>query len=167
LKRALTEQERADAGFFKPTAIVKEAWEVTLACARALKTKQVLFQCPASFTPTKANISNLTNFFSSVERKGLSFAWEPRGAWDNKTVSKLCEALDLWHVVNPFAARTVTPTKCYFRLHGRGGWRYTYEDAELKELTTMLPKRKRAYVFFNNVRMVEDALRFQAIVRGL
>ena len=35
LKRKLTEQEMEDAGSFKPSTIVREAWEVTLACARA------------------------------------------------------------------------------------------------------------------------------------
>jgi uncharacterized protein YecE (DUF72 family) len=75
------------------------------------------------------------------------------------------EALNLWHVVDPFAAKTVTPAKCYFRLHGRKGWRYIYEDAELEELATMLPKRTTAYVFFNNIRMTEDAQRFSEILR--
>jgi uncharacterized protein YecE (DUF72 family) len=166
LRRKLTEQEREEAGFFKPTAIVKEAWEITLACAQALRAKQVLFQCPASFTPTAQNIANLENFFSSVDRQGLKFAWEPRGAWGNEVVSELCKALELWHVVDPFAASTVTPDKCYFRLHGRRGWRYQYEDVELEELAALLPKRKVSYVFFNNVRMTEDAARFREMVRS-
>ena len=33
LKRNLTETEKAEAGRFKPTAIVREAWETTLAFA--------------------------------------------------------------------------------------------------------------------------------------
>jgi uncharacterized protein YecE (DUF72 family) len=65
----------------------------------------------------------------------------------------------------------VTPGKLYFRLHGRSGWRYEYEESELQELAAMLPngtaKSKTPYVFFNNVRMTEDALRFQTLgVRG-
>ena len=167
LRRKLTEREREEAGAFKPTAIVKEAWETTLASAQVLKAKQVLFQCPASFTPTQRNIANMTGFFSSVERHGLKFGWEPRGAWDSEIIRELCKALDLWHVVDPFAAQTITPTKCYFRLHGRRGWHYKYEDGELEELVTMLPKQRISYVFFNNVRMLEDARRFRAIVREL
>ena len=46
------------------------------------------------------------------------------------------------------------------RLHGRSGWRYRYELGELKELATSLVKSKRGYVFFNNSKMTEDALRF-------
>ncbi|MDQ3817095.1 MAG: DUF72 domain-containing protein, partial [Acidobacteriota bacterium] len=47
LRRQLSETEREEAGYFKPSALVKEAWEVTLACAKALKAKTILFQCPA------------------------------------------------------------------------------------------------------------------------
>jgi uncharacterized protein YecE (DUF72 family) len=166
LRRELTERENEGAGFFKSTEIVKEAWETTLACAQALKAKQVLFQCPASFAATPENIANLGNFFSSVDRQGLGFAWEPRGAWGSELIRELCKTLDLWHLVDPFTTNTVTPDRCYFRLHGRRGWRYQYEDAELEELVTLVPKRKPSYVFFNNVRMIEDAARFQEMVRN-
>lgn len=167
LRRKLTESEFAEAGSFRPTAIVKEAWETTLACAKALKARAVLFQCPASFKPTKENIKNLKKFFSKVDRGGLSFCWEPRGAgWDDKTVKSICDRLDLWHVVDPFSGTTVTPDNCYFRLHGRTRWRYEYEVGELEELSTMLPADRLSYVFFNNITMTRDAEVFQQIVRS-
>ena len=52
----------------------------------------------------------------------------------------MCAELDLWHAVDPFAERTATPRRCYFRLHGRKGWRYSYEDAELEELRRLRAK---------------------------
>lgn len=164
LRRKLTEKEMADAGAFKSTPIVKEAWEITLACAKALNARTVLFQCPAKFEPTKTNIANLEKFFTTVDRGGLNFCWEPRGAWDDRTIVRLCESLDLWHVVDPFSRRSVTAERCYFRLHGRVRWRYEYEDAELEELASMIPSDKLAYVFFNNVTMLRDAETFQRIV---
>jgi uncharacterized protein YecE (DUF72 family) len=164
LKRPLSDAEKSEAGSFRPTAIVQEAWQVTLDCAKALKAKTVLFQCPASFTQTKTNISSMKNFFSSVERGKLAFCWEPRGKWNPDVIMGLCKDLDLWHVVDPFVNRTVTPSRCYFRLHGRKGWRYVYEDDELEELVSMLPKNRTGYVFFNNVTMVNDAVRFEKIV---
>lgn len=163
LKRKLTDEEKDAAGSFKPTAIVREAWEVTLACAKALQARTVLFQCPASFKSTKENIKNLEKFFSKVERGDLNFAWEPRGDWDDKTVKKICDKFDLWHTVDPFAKISVTPEKCYWRLHGRTGFRYKYEEDELEELASMLPKTRTSYVFFNNRWMLEDALVFQKI----
>ncbi len=163
LKRELTAEEKEGAGSFRASGIVREAWEVTKACADALEAKSMLFQCPASFKPTKPNINNMRKFFGEVERGGMNFCWEPRGGWPREVVKGLCEELDLWHVVDPFAGRTVTPARCYFRLHGRKGWRYIYEDAELEELYSMLPEGAESYVFFNNIRMLEDAVRFKAI----
>jgi uncharacterized protein YecE (DUF72 family) len=166
LKRELTDEEKEGAGSFRATAIVGDAWEVTKACADALRAKSVLFQCPASFKPTQPNVKNLRKFFGKAERGGRHFCWEPRGGWPRELVKELCEELDLWHVVDPFSDRTATPARCYFRLHGRKGWRYVYEDAELEELYTMLPEGSESYVFFNNIRMLEDALRFKAIAES-
>ncbi len=160
LKRRLSEAERQEAGYFRETAIVKRAWEATLASANALKAKTILFQCPASFKQTAENISNLKKFFHSVDRQELNLCWEPRGDWDRPLVKSICSELQLWHVVDPFIGKTVTPGRCYFRLHGRKGWRYQYESKELEELAAMVPKRQGSYVFFNNSNMTEDALKF-------
>jgi uncharacterized protein YecE (DUF72 family) len=164
IKRKLDEKEAEEAGFFKQTDIVWEGWETTLACAKALKARTILFQCPAKFRPTDENIRNLRKFFKKVDRGELNFAWEPRGAWDDKAVKKICNDLDLWHAVDPFKTRTVTPDRCYYRLHGVVRWRYTYEDGELEELVSLLPGEGLSYVFFNNVTMTEDALRFKRIL---
>ncbi len=172
LKKKLSAVEKQEAGYFRSTPIVKEAWEVTLACAEALKARTILFQCPASFRQTKENISNLEAFFGKLNRQTnqneqFNFCWEPRGDWDRKVVKRICDDLNLWHAVDPFTAMSVTPDRRYYRLHGRNGWRYEYEEGELRELDAMLPKRvtktKTPYVFFNNARMTQDALRFQAI----
>ena len=165
LKKSLTETEREEAGYFKPTAIVKEAWATTLDCAKALRAKTILFQCPASFKQNTENISNLENFFSAIKHGKLNFCWEPRGAWDDRVVKDICDRYNLWQVVDPFKKITVTPNECYYRLHGMTGWRYKYEAGELEELISLLPKNKQSYVFFNNIEMTEDALRFQEIVK--
>lgn len=166
LRRKLTEEEKAGAGFFQSSGIVNEAWDITLECAQALDAKTVLFQCPARFKPTGENIENMVKFFKEKDRAGLTFCWEPRGKWPQELVKDLCVELDLWHAVDPFADMSVTPKKCYFRLHGRKGWRYRYEDSELEELSSMLPKRAASYVFFNNIEMIKDAQRFKKIVEG-
>ncbi len=164
LKRKLSETEKHQAGYFRPTAIVKEAWETTLTSARALKAKTILFQCPASFKPTEDNIANMEGFFSSIDRKDLNLCWEPRGNWEPATVRSLCSRLRLWHVVDPFVSKTETPANYYFRLHGRNGWRYQYEASELEDLAATLQKRDAGYVFFNNSKMTDDALQFLRIL---
>lgn len=179
LKKTLSETEKQEAGYFRPTAVVKDAWKVTLACANALRAKTILFQCPASFKQTGENLANLKEFFASLKRQKvnrgrdngakLNLCWEPRGAWDPKVVKSICDELNLCHVVDPFVNPSVTPEKLYYRLHGRSGWRYEYDEAELRELAAMLlasPKKPNnvPYIFFNNVRMIQDAARFQKIV---
>jgi uncharacterized protein YecE (DUF72 family) len=166
LRKPLPEKQLEEAGFFRPTDTVQEGWETTLACADALKARTILFQCPAKFTQTDENISNLRNFFKNIDRGEKNFAWEPRGPWDDKIVKEICDDLDLWHVVDPYSARTVTPDRCYYRLHGRVRWRYTYEDGELEELVSLLPEEGLSYVFFNNITMTDDAIRFEEIVKA-
>ena len=166
LRRQLTEEEKEGAGFFRPSEVVRGAWELTRECAEALAARAVLFQCPASFKPARENVENMRRFFRGAERGGLAFCWEPRGGWPRELIKELCEELELWHVVDPFAERTVTPRRCYFRLHGRKGWRYKYEDGELEELYSMLPRDAPSYVFFNNVEMLDDAARFKAMAEA-
>lgn len=164
LKVKLSDNEKEEAGYFRGSAIVRQAWETTLTSARALKARTILFQCPASFTQTEEHIGNLKKFFTSIDRDGLNLGWEPRGDWDGVVVKSICDELRLWHVVDPFVNKTTTSTRSYFRLHGRNGWRYQYEDGELEELALALPKRNKSYVFFNNYKMTEDALRFCKIL---
>ena len=167
LKRPLTEKEETEAGAFKPTETIEAAWKTTQESAAALKARTILFQCPAKFTQTLENIRNLRRFFKRIDRGEMIFAWEPRGStWDDKTVAKICGDLDLRHVVDPFKARTVTPDKIYYRLHGIGGWRYEYEQGELEELASMLPEDNISYVFFNNRVMFDDAVRFREILKN-
>jgi uncharacterized protein YecE (DUF72 family) len=163
LRRKLSETEKQEAGYFRTTAIVNEAWETTLASAEALRAKTILFQCPASFTPTEEHVANIGRFFRSIDRHDLNLCWEPRGNWDPAMVKSICARLRLCHVIDPFVGKTETPNNCYFRLHGRNGWRYQYETGELEELADLVRERD-AYVFFNNTTKTDDALSFCKIL---
>lgn len=167
LKKKLSASEKLAAGYFRSTDIVNEAWMTTLESARALKARTILFQCPASFRQTKEHIANLEKFFSVIDREDLNLGWEPRGDWESDVVASICAAFDLWHVVDPFVTRTVTPEKYYFRLHGRHGWRYQYDAGELEELAASLPQKGSGYVFFNNSKMAEDALQFRRLLEDV
>lgn len=163
LRRKLTESELSETGSFRPSPIVREGWEVTRASAEALRARCILFQCPASFRPSDENVENMREFFTTIDRGEMRLLWEPRGSWPDDLVGSLCQELDLVHVVDPFAAESVTPEFVYYRLHGRTGFRYVYEDFELEELLGMIPPDVPAYVLFNNVKMREDAARFLAL----
>lgn len=169
---AIDEAQMDRYGFFRPTDEVLEAWSVTNEILRALDAKVVVFQSPARFKETEENIRNMREFFCSIEedRKDIMVVWEARGAWDRKTVGRLCDELHLIQGVDPFAEAPVTTGSAYFRLHGsppgKRMYRYTYTDEDLRRLDELCKNIEAAevYVLFNNETMYEDALRFMKIV---
>jgi uncharacterized protein YecE (DUF72 family) len=166
LRRPLSAAERAEAGSFRATPVVREGWRRTLECARLLRATAILLQCPRSFRPTDENVERLRAFCATAERPdGVRLVWEPRGAWPAELVGALCEELGLVHGVDPFVAGTQTPAVAYFRLHGVTGAHHVYSDAELERLRGMLPPSANpAYVLFNNVPRVGDVRRFRALL---
>ncbi len=167
LRSPLTDADRPEVGGFRSSPIVLRAWQRTLECVAILRATAMLFQCPASFRPTEENMGRLRAFFGTVQRPtAVRMLWEPRGPWPAELVARICQDLDLVHVVDPFASTTVTPRQTYLRLHGTTGARHVYSDAELGQLADMLPVAAShpPYVLFNNLPRVEDARRFREIL---
>ncbi|MCL6553211.1 MAG: DUF72 domain-containing protein [Firmicutes bacterium] len=164
LGRAIPEARWDRYGFFAPSDEVAEAWAQTLAVARALRAPVVLVQCPASFTATRTHVARLRRFFRTAPRDGLAIAWEPRGDWPPALVARLCRELGLIHCVDPLVDASRHGRPYYFRLHGRTGYRYRHTDDDLAIVAAAC--RGPAYVFFNNIAMWDDALRFRRLVVG-
>ena len=176
LKLKIPESKKKNYGFFKPSDEVWEAWEKTEKIAQILKSKIIVFQCPPSFEPDAENKKNLGKFFKRIQRKNYLLVWEPRGRWERKEISSLCEKLNLVPCVDPFKNEPLPCKIGYFRLHGKTGYRYKYTDSDLEELKKMVrfplrqdpPQVKKnynlVYFMFNNIFMFEDALRFQKIM---
>jgi uncharacterized protein YecE (DUF72 family) len=153
-------------GSFKPTDEVFRAWERTEEIARALRSKIIVFQCPASFTPTATHKRNLRNFFKNISRRDYRFAWEPRGDWTPEEIRALCEELDLIHCVDPFKGAATHGVIRYYRLHGITGYQYRFTDDDLEKLQEICVSRRDVYCLFNNVSMLEDARRFMKLIEG-
>jgi uncharacterized protein YecE (DUF72 family) len=177
LRIDITEREKKNYGSFKPTKEVLSAWQKTDEIATVLGAKTIIFQCPASFTPTNENINNLRKFFDSIDRRDYTFAWEPRGTkWDKEDIKNLCGELDLVHCVDPFKCDPAhTSDITYFRLHGKGGTRYRFTIDDLLWLNEKISERKACrgespnrpcYVMFNNIYMFDDALHFKKVIEG-
>lgn len=166
LSRPVSPERAKRLGGFRPTQEVQDAWRVTREIAEALEACVVVFQCPASFTHTRENVRNLTGFFSKLPRGDLCIAWEPRGPWPPDLVRELCAGLDLIHCVDPFKDQCITEGPIYYRLHGVGGYHYSYSDGDLQKLQ-LLCKGREGYVMFNNTTMNVDALRFIASLQGV
>ncbi len=173
-KIEIGEEKRENYGYFKPTKEVNEAWRRTREAIDALEATVVVFQCPSSFKSTEENISNLRNFFSTIERGAHRCAWEPRGEWDSELVRELCEELNLIHCVDPlFQEPTTGGEIAYLRLHGarrdgRIDYKYKYTEADLERLAgicrELLRVNEEVYCLFNNASMLDDARRFREIL---
>jgi uncharacterized protein YecE (DUF72 family) len=127
LKSGVSVSEKDPYGSFRPTEQVALAWERTREIAAIVDARVVVFQCPASFLPAQENIRNLSKFFEGAGRDRRVFAWESRGSdWSDETIRSLCAANGLVHCVDPFYRDSVYGKTVYWRLHGRGGYRYRY-----------------------------------------
>jgi uncharacterized protein YecE (DUF72 family) len=172
LAEKLSDRKKREVGAFRLSSTVMAAWERTLDCARALSVRTILFQCPARFSPTAQNVSNLRTFFCEIDRRSpggrpFTYIWEPRGDWSSSEIRELCDELGLVHGVDPLQQPSVTDALGYFRLHGRRGYAYRYTKEDLEHLLTLTRARESCYVFFNNVSMWDDARSFQALLSGL
>jgi uncharacterized protein YecE (DUF72 family) len=165
LKFEIDDSDKRMVGSFRFTGIVRKAWDTTLEIARILNTGKVVFQCPASFRPSKRNMDRMRMFFENIDRRGITCIWEPRGDWTEHQVAGLCEDLDLVHCVDPMVSRSATGGLRYWRLHGIGGYHYTYSDEELGKLASLSSGRSEYYILFNNTTMVADAARFLEMIK--
>lgn len=80
-------------------------------------------------------------------------------------VKALCEELSIFHAVDPLVSDSQTPSHLYFRLHGKGGWRYRFTEEDLYNLTSSMKdiRFNQARVFFNNISMLQDARLFHGM----
>lgn len=163
LKVPLSKREMEQAGAFRWSGVVRQAWEKTAEMARLLKAEKIVFQCPPGFKPAGESKENMRRFFSSIHRLGFACIWEPRGAWTAEEISDLCQELDLVHCVDPLKADLATRGLRYYRLHGITGYRHKYTDEELSKLFEHCAGEEANYFLFNNIDMVNDALRFQEL----
>lgn len=167
LKAPVSPNESDLFGSFRPTEQVWLAWERTREIASIVDAHMIVFQCPKSFLPTRENIRNLSRFFHEIDRDGRTLAWEPRGGdWTPDLVRRLCGDNALIHCVDPFESEPAYGDAFYWRLHGRGTYRYVYTDADLAELAARLRVWLRLpgpnYLMFNNMTSGPDARRFLA-----
>jgi uncharacterized protein YecE (DUF72 family) len=156
----------SEPGFFRASAAVAEGWQRSVRCAEVLSATAMLFQSPASFTPSPENVEHMRRFFERIERPRARLLWEPRGpAWvrQRPLAVALCRDLQLIHVVDPFVTEPAHGMPVYWRLHGISGPRHSYSETELRHLRAMLAgveSDASAYVLFNNLPRVANAKAF-------
>jgi uncharacterized protein YecE (DUF72 family) len=162
----------SEPGFFRASPAVEEGWQRSVHCAEILSATAMLFQTPASFTPTPENVERMRRFFERIVRPPARLLWEPRGSgWvrERDLALALCHDLRLVHVVDPFVTEPERDSPVYWRLHGISTPRHSYSDAELRQLHAMLTRMEHdapAYVMFNNLPRVANAKRFLRLLEA-
>lgn len=155
-------------GAFQDNEWVRAAWQETLECARALSAPVVLIQTPARFEPERENLCRLRAFASWEKPPGVRVAFEPRGPkWTAERTDALCQELGWLRAGDPFALPPPDASlqaEAYFRLHGRGGYRYEFTEDDLRQVSDWARAYPMAWVFFNNVAMWNEARRFRSLL---
>lgn len=165
--------EPAQYGHLQESPGVAAAMEQTLTAAELLDAPVILYETPASFTPTAANRQALSRFFEQAPRH-RRHVWDPQGIWDAADVLSVCQDLDLTPCCDPFANVLVNEVPAsipegelaYVKLRGLGGSRH-YSETQYLWLADALDGFSRAYCMFNTVNMFKDAMRFEGVLRSI
>jgi uncharacterized protein YecE (DUF72 family) len=149
----------AETGHFRATPLVARATELTFEAARALQCRAVVFDTPASFTPTAVNRRLLTAYFERLDR-GFPLVWNAQGIWQPEEVERIAKDLDIHPCLDPQTVSQRDPVRsfCYVRV-----MQPRCDDGQLWELAAALRGRD-GFCLFNGTNMFRDAIRLQGLL---
>lgn len=165
-------------GYLRPTRENLNALEKTLGVARALRSEFIILQTPGGMPYSSESVKWVNEFFErakSLLRSGEVLGWEPRGEWLRAPELKsILEKHEIVHVVDIFRNKPLYKHQgvLYVRLHGIGpgevNYSYVYTEKDLVELKEMILREnfQAAFVLFNNVKMLNNALEFKKILEA-
>ncbi len=151
-----------ECGFLKKNNITISAWAKTVSMASVLNAKFVILQFPKSFKPEDENIKNMFWFFNEVYKEEISVGIEVRASGWEKIIYLLCKSKRIFHVVDPFSQHRICGEVEYYRLHGKGNYKYKFTDNDFLFLLNKIGKK--AYIVFNNVFAKTDSLKFKEFI---
>jgi uncharacterized protein YecE (DUF72 family) len=172
IKRAELKGNLKNYGLLRPTRENLELWDEFAKSVKPLNPSFYVFQTPPSMRITKENIKDVIEFFRTIGANE-SFGWEPRGYSYGKPelLRKIFEEVGIIHIVDPFKRNPlIDRNTAYLRLHGIGrgevNYSYKYTDDDLARLRDIVNNLNSSivYVMFNNVHMLDDALRFKKLM---
>jgi uncharacterized protein YecE (DUF72 family) len=160
-RKELEGVDPAEVGFLRVSKFTRRVWEKTEQLAELLDAKAIVIQLPPKYDYSTKNVLRLREFLSTVSTERIPAVEFRHTSW----FGRLHEARA---VVAPWDGIIVTdPLKMnppnqpfqYYRMHGSDGlvnYRHRYTKEELERLGRSV-RGKKAYVFFNNLAMKEDA----------
>ena len=132
--------------------------------AQALDAKVIVIQLPPKYTYCDKNLSKLSAFLSVASTRRIPAIEFRHVSWFDK-LQEAREAIAPWNgivVTDPLRVNPLDQPFQYHRMHGSNGlvnYRHKYADQELRLIWRSV-LGKKAFVFFNNLAMKEDAERF-------
>jgi uncharacterized protein YecE (DUF72 family) len=156
--------DSAEVGLLRISKFTRSVWERTEEIAKILDAKVIVIQLPPKYDYSSKNIARLKTFLSTVlilRVPAFEFRHE---SWLDR-FQEARAAISPWDgilVSDPLKVKPPSQPLQYHRMHGRDGlvnYRHKYTAEELERLKLRVEKRK-AYVFFNNLAMREDAKNF-------
>jgi len=153
-------------GHFRATKEVERAVDRTMHAADLLQAHGVLFETPASFTPTAAHRRRLTDFFERLPRDGRMIIWDPRGLWSAQEHQGVCRDLDLLPCWDPLATETFPSGEMAFcKVQGMGS-RHPLSESDLLWLADGFTAYERVFCIFNSGAMLTDACKLAELLPG-
>ena len=151
-------------GHFKPTEEVYSAMEKMIVYASILNANKIIIQAPPDFSENEENIKNLYEFFRKFSRRSVKYCLEIRGKWNENTLKTIMEEFGIVHVVDLLKNKSLNGEFKYYRLHGKTGYSYFYNEGDLIYLKQIL--NENDYTMFNNTHMCENAKTFQEMLKN-
>ncbi len=153
-----------EVGLLRVSKFTKEAWQRTEEVADILDAKVIVIQLPPKYDYSARNLSRLSEFLSSVSTRRIPAVEFRHASWLGRLqeARKVIEPHDGVVVTDPLKMSPPDQPIQYHRMHGSNGlvnYGHKYTNEELSLLQQKVEGSK-AYVFFNNLAMREDAERF-------
>lgn len=167
-KRELDGVDPSDVGFLRISKFTRRAWERTEELAETLDARAIVIQLPPKYDYSGRNISRLKAFLSTVSTRRIPAVEFRHRSWFDR-LQEASAAIAPWRgilVTDPLKVSPPNQPLQYHRMHGSDGlvnYRHKYTDEELERLRRRVEGSK-AYVFFNNLAMREDANSFLRIM---
>jgi len=158
-----------EVGFLRISRFTKSVWEKTEQVASVLDARVIVLQLPPKYDYNAKNVSRLRDFLSAVSTKRTPAVEFRHESWFDR-FQEARAAIAPWGgiiVTDPLKMDSPSQPFQYHRMHGSDGlvtYRHRYTTEELERLAEGVSGR-RAYLFFNNLAMREDAEGFLRIVR--
>ena len=154
----------AEVGLLRISKFTKGAWERTEQLAGILDARVVVIQLPPKYDYGAKNLSRLKDFLSAVSTNRVPAVEFRHASWFGR-LEEARAVVAPWNgtiVTDPLKMNPPNQPLRYYRMHGSDGllnYKHRYTSEELERIGRSV-RGKKAYAFFNNLAMKEDAERF-------